>query len=356
MFPKVVSWRFAMTLTRNCRPISVLVLAFVFGLPLMGITAQDTSVSLDKDKAGDIPRWQPRYKPGKRVALSQRERRTGYIESRAEFEEEIAEPAAKAPESSRGEKRGFFPFKKPATESTEKQGLWPFGKKKEPGAPASDQAKSGGAVAAGETAGESKTDETGTEAAPADEKSHEEGAKDKAAKAPKPPKEPSVAELIGKLRKKDADLPRGTPEAYVAGKEAFEKANYDKAIVCFEDFIEANDVPDSPLIAPAKYFIAKSLQNSGQADVAVPLYQQIQQEHAKNRFWSGLAGIELVALGKEALVLPPEEEKAPPVVPVEVTPKGETPGGTPTTGPPGEAPVGAPSEAPSMAPGRLPGQ
>jgi len=330
-----------MRLTRSSNRILSLVLGLALGLPLVGVSAPSSSGTTD-----DIPRWQPRYKPGAQAKLSQRERRTGDVEDRSEYEEVTPEAQPKASKP-RLLKRGLFPFKKKsAVEKKETKGIWPFGKKKDNG----DKATEGttdiaSTVTAGEVEGAAKG---------AEEKAERKSKKaEEAAKKTKAPKLPSLPDLVKKAQRKDANLPGGTPEAYARGKDAFERGNYTKAIQSFSDFIGSADAVDSPLLAPARYFIAKSFHGLEQNDVAVSLYQQVRQEHAQSRFWSGLAKIELASLGETPVELEPEgtEEIAPIDVPVEDKGTAE-PVPTPDVGGP---PADAPNEAPTDAPGRLPG-
>jgi len=236
-----------MRLIRNSnRVLLSLVPCLVLGLPLLGVAVPQFSSS---ETAEDAPRWEPTSELG----LSA-------------FEAQAAAEEGKGEEATEG---------------------------------ATDTAA---AVAAEEADDAAKKAEKEAKKAEKEAKRAEKRA-EKAAKAEKPvrkkaPKQPSLSGLFRKAQRSNVSLPRRTPEAYAAGKDAFDRGNYTKAIQGFSDFIASPEAVNSPLLAPARYFIAKSFQELEQTDEAISLYKQVQEEHAKNSFWSGLAQIELASLGE----------------------------------------------------------
>jgi len=301
----------------------------IASLTLLFVTA-----SASADNHEQIERWKPKYKPYTRNS-SQRERRTGQTsDDFAESENgKWVEPVKQEAEQTKP--RGFFKSK---TVDEEKQSkgfmkkIWPFKKNPEvtgmgkpqppmPAVAAVPAADSDGeAVREGKErrgflgsfkrfipgknkkgldesreARKNKKVEKGM--AKAEMEMAEETAKDVELKAKA--REMSVKEIEKRLETpiEPKSLPRETPASYVKGKDYFDKGDYAKAIQHFGDFIASDELEKNPLVAPARYFIAKSFENLEQRDVALSLYKQIQDEHDDSQFWSGLAGFELASLG-----------------------------------------------------------
>jgi hypothetical protein len=398
------------------------------------------------DNHEQIERWKPKYKPYTRNS-SQRERRTGqvsdsYTESGREKWVEPVKPQAEQPKS-----RGFFKSKTVDDQKQSKgfmKNIWPFkknpkvkgmGKPQPPlpaavGIPAAPIAPGGEAVREGKerrgflgsmkrfipgkskkgldesrVARKNKKVEKGM--VRAEKEMAEEKVKDGERKAQR--REMTIKEIEKRLETpvELKALPRETPVSYVKGKDYFDKGDYAKAIQHFGDFIASDELDKNPLVAPARYFIAKSFENLEQRDVALSLYKQIQDEHDDSQFWSGLAGFELASLGgggaaesedwvtdpadkdekpfgiyvlestlpsepkpepkiekpgEETTTVPeetttvPGEDDAPPTLPEEVDNTNIPDEGEKPTVAPGAAPSDAPSEAPSFAPGGAPGK
>jgi len=385
------------------------------------LSAAPTSPSGDDGE--QIQRWKPQYKPYLKQS-TQRERRTGegsdeYSES---AKEKWVEPVK--PEAEQTKPRGFLQSK---TVDEEKQSkglmkrIWPFKKnpevkgmgKPQPPMPAAvaipatpvaadpipeDEAVREGKERRGflgslkkilpgkskEGLDESREARKNTKVekglAKAEKEMAEEEAQDDVRKVKE--REMSVKEIEKRLETpvEAKPLPKETPASYVKGKDYFDHGNYAKAIQHFGDFIASDELARNPLIAPARYFIAKSFEKLEQRDVALSLYKQIQDEHDDSQFWSGLAGFELAALrddgapeaekwvtdpankaekpkaepkvekpGEQTTV--PDEDDAPAVLPEEgVTTKIPDENEKPVV-----APGAAPREAPSFAPGGAPG-
>ncbi|MDP6111458.1 MAG: hypothetical protein QGF00_16880 [Planctomycetota bacterium] len=375
------------------------------------------------DNHEQIQRWKPKYKPYTRNS-TQRERRTGQVSDEyTETENKWVEPVKPQAQT---KPRGFLKSKTADDQKKSKgfmKKIWPFKKNPEvkgigkplpaaaavPAAPiAAAPVPEGQAVREGkerrgflgalkkimpgkskkgldESRKARKVRKTEKGMAKAEAELAEENAKNQELKAKE--REMSVKEIEKRLETpvEPKPLPKETPASYVKGKDYFDKGDYAKAIQHFGDFIASDELDRNPLVAPARYFIAKSFENLEQTDVALSLYRQIQDEHDDSQFWSGLAGFELASLRGEGASEPedwvtdpaekaekpkpepeiekpdeetttvPDADDAPPELPEDVVnttipDEGEKPAVAP-----GGAPSEAPSEAPSFAPGGAPG-
>ena len=329
----------------------------VFCWPMSLVSAPYSSSSTDAGAVDSIPRWKPTYKPAPTRPLTQRERRTGATQDYTKDDE------------------GFAPRVKEVRVqpvAPKKRGIWPFKKEREKEKKAKEEASKGKKgflgkvtkVFAGNLLGVKKGATAVTVGVGQEEKAEEMAAKEEDADAAKSEKKP--ARRARKVALKEIDLPRDTPDDYLHGKGNFDKENWDEAIRHFSKFIAAND-EDNPLLAPARYFVAKSFAELKQRDVALRLYAQIQEEHPDSRFWSGLARFELAAISTEddGWVTPDAGETDPQPAEATDTEPAAGDGDTvaekpPATGDTGKvptevAPAGAPSEAPGDAPDMAPG-
>ena len=323
----------------------------VFCWPMSLVSAPYSSSSTDAGTVDSIPRWKPTYKPAPTRPLTQRERRTGATQDYTKDEE------------------GFAPRVKEVQVqpvAPKKRGIWPFKKEREKKAKEeAGEGKKGfvgkiSNVFAGNLMKKKKKKGTtaDTEEAGKKGKADEVAVKEEDTSAAKSERKPTWR--TRKVTLKEIDLPRDTPDDYLQGKSHFDKENWDEAIRHFSRFLAANE-EDNPLIAPARYFVAKSFAQLKQSDVALRLYAQIQEEHPDSRFWSGLARFELAAIhggdGGSGWGTPDAGETD-----TEPAAGGEDTGAVkpPATGDTGKvpaevAPAGAPSEAPGDAPDMAPG-